>query len=85
MLEKYTRCSCGAYHITEKTLDRLIQSSQIPYQSITTRNSNPTNASAGRINVAAAKAKILAMRFWNELIPMQYGLETKYLRPISSF
>jgi hypothetical protein len=35
--------------------------------------------------VAAAKAQIFATLFWKELIPMQYGIETKYLRPISSF
>ncbi len=27
ILEKYTRCSCGANHVTEQTLDRLVESS----------------------------------------------------------
>jgi hypothetical protein len=27
ILTKYTRCSCGAYHVTGETLDRLIESS----------------------------------------------------------
>jgi hypothetical protein len=26
ILKKYTRCSCGAYHVTGETLDRLIES-----------------------------------------------------------